>query len=192
MCMEQKEETANEHVPPIASEPVQSFRSLLADALMAVTPLPVMLFCAWLVRDEDSFPEFPFIILGAYLLAVVTTAATAWRMLRCADSGSFRTRSFFVSSASLLLSAPYLVVYWTAGAGGNGDPWWGPVAFVLFMAHVPVLFLERQRWRRNISFMCMCARGGMLSSYAPGLAPMAILLLYLLENRSLEPKSNPS
>lgn len=64
MCMEQKEETANEHVPPIASEPMQSFRSLLADALMAATPLPVMLFCAWLVRDENSFPEFPFIILG--------------------------------------------------------------------------------------------------------------------------------
>lgn len=120
MCMEQKEETANEQEPPTASEPVQTFRSLLADALMAAAPLPVMLFCFWLVRPEGAFPEFPFIIIAAYLLAVVTTAATAWRMLRGADSGSFRTRCVFVSSASLLLIAPYLVVYWTAGAGGNG------------------------------------------------------------------------
>lgn len=151
MCMEQKEETANEQEPPTASEPVQTFRFLLVDALMAAAPLPVMLFCGWLVWEARAFPEFPFIIIGAYLLAGVTMAATAWRLLRGADLGSLRTRCFFVFSASLLLIAPYLVIYWTAGAGGNGGPWWGPVAFVLFMAHVPVLFLELQRRRLKIT-----------------------------------------
>ncbi len=107
-------------------------------------------------------------------------------MLRCTDSGSLRTRSFFVSSASLLLSAPYLVVYWTAGAGGNGDPWWGPVAFVLFMAHVPVLFLDRLRWRRKIAAESIpqvprrklprALRGNLFSCVLLSLAPVAGLL----------------
>lgn len=82
MCMEQKEEPANGQEPPTAAEPVQTFRFLLADVLMAAAPLPVMLFCGWLVWEERAFPEFPFIITGAYLLAEVTTAATAWRLLR--------------------------------------------------------------------------------------------------------------
>lgn len=187
MCMEQKEKTASEHVPPEASESVQPFRSLLADGLMAAAPLPVMVFCFWLGREEwAAFSEFPFIIIGAYLLAAGTTAATAWRMLRCADSDPLRTQCSFVLSTALLLSAPYLVIYWTAGAGETGDPWWGPAAFLLFMAHVPVLFLERRRWRRKIAAESMsqephrkiprALRGNLFICVLMSLAPAAGML----------------
>lgn len=118
---------------------------------MAAAPLPVMLFCVWLVWDARAFPEFPFIITGPYLLAGVTTAATAWRLLRGAESPTLRKRCFFVMICSLLLSAPYLVSYWILGARGSDIPWWGMPAFILFMAHVPVFFLERQRWRHQIA-----------------------------------------
>lgn len=51
-----------------------------------------------------------------------------------------------------------------------------------------VLFIFLASHTLACSFMCMCTRGFMLSSYALGLAPTAILLLYLLENRPLKPE----
>ena len=131
------------------SLPHQSFRRLMADALMASSLYPALLLVACLVEGEEVFGPVPFVIIGFYLLASLTMAVTAWSMLRRPESPSLRTLCFFVLRSSLLLSAPYLVIYFVAG--GSHIPWWVAPVFILFMVPVPVFFLERQRWRRQIA-----------------------------------------
>lgn len=131
------------------SLPHQSFRRLLADALMASSLYPALLLAACFMEEDAGFGPVPFVIIGFYLLAALTMAFAAWRMLRGEGALSLRKRCFFVLRSSLLLSAPYLVIYFVAG--GSYLPWWVAPVFVLFMMPIPVFFLERQRWRRQIA-----------------------------------------
>ena len=81
-----------------------------------------------------------------------------------------------VDSPFFSLIVLYLLSFCAQGYRGNSSPV-RRVVFIFLASHTLAC-----------SFMCMCTRGFMLSSYALGLAPTAILLLYLLENRPLKPE----
>lgn len=147
--MEQAEQYSTGAPESTKSLPILPFRRLMADALMASSLYPALLLAACFMEEDAGFGPVPFVIIGFYLLAALTMAFAAWRMLRGEGALSLRKRCFFVLRSSLLLSAPYLVIYFVAG--GSYLPWWVAPVFILFMMPIPVFFLERQKWRRQIA-----------------------------------------
>lgn len=71
----------------------------------------------------------------------------------------------------LILGVLYLLTYCAQGYRGGSNP----VRRVLFVLAVSCL--------TTCAFMCVCPVGGFSEVYMSGLSPIAILLLYLLENR---------
>ena len=128
-----------------------TYRTLLGDAFISSSIVPILLYGCYLCSLflSDPLPAFRGLVLvfGVHVAVSMAEAGVAWCMLRYPQRVDGRQRVLFVVLTSLVLASPLSFLIFIPGEFFRGITLY--LIVTLLISHVPVLFVERLRWREK-------------------------------------------
>lgn len=128
-----------------------TYRTLLGDAFISSSIVPILLYGSYLCSLFLSEPLPAFrglaLVFGVHVAVSMAEAGVAWCMLRYPQRVDGRQRVLFVVLTSLVLASPLSFLIFIPGEFFRGITLY--LIVTLLISHVPVLFVERLRWREK-------------------------------------------